>query len=181
MVRVEASVVVVGLEFRDSLSPVGSTNPGGNMFDTSSCMMGTAGDTLNPSRNMEGGSVVLGNRSKSSSTPAAVEMGKTEIPFSLVVANASELVSSSSSIKICGLSVSKSLDSCSLPKDTGLNLRLDGILVTGTSVGLVVFRLEVNWPGSRLSFLLGAELPDLLSSSSGRLLFSMSSSFSSSL
>lgn len=146
MVRVEASVVVVGLECRDSLSPLGSTNPGGNMFDTSS-----------------------------------VEMGKTEIPFSLVVANASKLVSSSSSIKICGLSVSKSLDSCSLPKDTGLNLRLDGILVTGTSVGLVVFRLEVNWPGSRLSFLLGAELPDLLSSSSGRLLFSMSSSFSSSL
>lgn len=68
-----------------------------------------------------------------------------------------------------------------MPNETGLNRRLDGILVTGISVGLVVFLLEVNWPGSLLSFLLGAELPDLLSSSSGRLLFSISSSVSSSL
>lgn len=68
-----------------------------------------------------------------------------------------------------------------MPKDEGLNLLLDGILVTGASVGFVVFLLEVNWPGSLLSFLLGAELADLLSSSSGRLLSSISSSFSSSL
>lgn len=66
-------------------------------------------------------------------------------------------------------------------KEEGLNLLLDGILVTGASVGFVVFLLEVNCPGSLLSFLLGAELVDLLSSSSGTLLFSISSSLSSSL
>jgi len=48
-------------------------------------------------------------------------------------------------------------------------------------VGFVVFLLEVNCPGSLLSFLLGAELVDLLSSSSGTLLFSISSLLSSSL
>lgn len=48
-------------------------------------------------------------------------------------------------------------------------------------MGFVVFLLEVNCPGNLLSFLLGAELVDLLSSSSGTLLFSMSSSLSSSL
>jgi len=85
------------------------------------CMMGTAGDTLNPSRNMGCGGSVLGTGSSSSSAPAActcacrawcssspnVEMGKTDIPFSFVVENTSELVSSSSSssLKNCGLSV----------------------------------------------------------------------------
>jgi len=105
---------------------------------------------------------------------SSVEIGKTDIPFSLVVGNGSKLESSST--KIWGLSVSYSRDSCSVP--IGLSLRLIGILVTGTSVGLVVFLLEVNWPGSLFNFLLGDETSDLLSSSSGTLLFSMSSSLS---
>jgi len=71
VVRVEAPVEVADGLDNDSFSSLGSTNPGGNIFDTSSCMMGTAGDTLNPSRNTEGGDSVLGTGSKSSSTPAA--------------------------------------------------------------------------------------------------------------
>jgi len=77
VVRVEASVEVVGWVCTDSFSSLGRTNPGGKIFDTSS-----------------------------------VEMGKTDIPFSFVVENTSELVSSSSSsMKNCGLSVWKSGDS----------------------------------------------------------------------
>lgn len=70
--RVEASVEVSDSVCKDSFSSLGSTNPGGNIFDTSS-----------------------------------VEIGKTDIPFSSVVGNGSKL--SSSSMRICGLSVSKSM------------------------------------------------------------------------
>jgi len=88
-------VVVVGMNGgivgKNDLSLACSLNPGGRILDTSSCIMGTSGETLSPPRTWNlfsvavvdgvGGGVVV----TSCSAPVAKDMGKTDKPFRFVL------------------------------------------------------------------------------------------------